>query len=98
MKIKKDFNVFLIIFAHHFDYDKFYEEIKRNEWNQDRPRTGTLVKTYFKGEFGVQKRFPKGESEKSFPPVRCLKIPAGDLMKEEIPDEKITIEDKENIV
>ena len=54
--------------------------------------------TYFKGEFGIQKRFPKGESEKSFPPVRCLKIPAGDLMKEEIPDEKITIEDKENIV
>ena len=49
-------------------------------------------------EFGSQKRFPKGESEKSFPPVRCIKMPATDLMKENIPDEKIKIEDKENIV
>ena len=65
---------------------------------KDRPRTATLVKTYFKGEFGAQKRFPKGENEKSFPPVRCIKMPATDLMKEEIPDEKITIEDKEYIV
>ena len=83
---------------YYFDYDKFYEEIKRNEWTKDRPRTATLIKSHFKAEFGFQKRFPKGENEKSFPPVRCIKMPADDLMKEEIPEEKITIEDKENIV
>ena len=83
---------------YYFDYDKFYEEIKRNEWTKDRPRTATLIKSHFKAEFGFQKRFPKGESEKSFPPVRCIKMPADDLMKEEIPDEKIEIEDKQNIV
>ena len=83
---------------YYFDYDKFYEEIKRNEWTKDRPRTATLIKSHFKAEFGFQKRFPKGDSEKSFPPVRCIKMPADDLMKEEIPDEKIEIEDKQNIV
>tara|TARA_E500000331_G_scaffold236656_1_gene226952 strand:- start:3712 stop:5340 length:1629 start_codon:yes stop_codon:yes gene_type:complete len=83
---------------YYFDYDKFYEEIKRNEWNKDRPRTGTLIKVHFKGEFGFQKRFPKGESEKSYPPVRCLKIPIKDLKREEIPDEKVQIENKEDIV
>ena len=76
----------------------YYIQISTIDWTKDRPRTATLIKTHFKGEFGFQKRFPKGESDKSFPPVRCLKMPADDLMKEEIPDEKITIEDKENIV
>ena len=57
-----------------------------------------VIKSNFKAEFGFQKRFPKGESEKSFPPVRCIKMPADDLMREEIPEEKIEIEDKQNIV
>ena len=52
----------------------------------------------FGGEFGVQKRFPKGENTKSWTPIRCLKIPALDLAKEETPDEIIQIENKEDIV
>jgi hypothetical protein len=83
---------------YYFDYDKFYDEIRRNEWNKDRSRTGTMIKQFFKGDFDCQKRFPKKESEKSFPPLRVLKLPLTDLEKEEIPDEKIKIEDKENIV
>jgi hypothetical protein len=83
---------------YYFDYDKFYEEIRRNEWNKDRSRTGTMIKQFFKGDFDCQKRFPKGESEESFPPLRVLKLPIADLEHEEIPDEKIIIEDKEKIV
>ncbi len=57
-----------------------------------------MIKQYFKGEFDCQKRFPKGDNEESFPPLRVLKLPKEDLEKEEIPEEIIEIEDKENIV
>ena len=83
---------------YYFDYDKFYEEIRRNEWGKDRSRTGTMIKQFFKGDFDCQKIFPKKENKDSFPPLRVLKLPIADLEKEEIPDEKITIEDKEHIV
>jgi len=83
---------------YYFEYDKFYEEIRRSEWNKDRSRTARMITTSFSGDFDCQKRFPKKESEKSFPPLRVLKLPVADLEKEEIPDEKITIEDKEHIV
>ena len=57
-----------------------------------------MIKNSFMGEFGVQKRFPKGENTKSWTPIRCLKIPALDLAKEETPVEIIQIETKEDIV
>ena len=79
-------------------YNKLYEELKRNEWKQDRARTAQLIKTYFNGDFTCQKRFPKGENKESYPQVRCLKLPIADLALEEIPDEKIEIENKEDIV
>ena len=82
----------------YFVYDKFYDELKRGDWNQERARTATMVKQYFKGEFDCQKRFPKGDNEESFPPLRVLKLPKEGLEKEEIPEEIIEIEDKENIV
>jgi hypothetical protein len=83
---------------YYFEYDKFYEEIRRSEWNKDRSRTARMITTSFSGDFDCQKRFPKKESEKSFPPLRVLKLPVADLEKEEIPDETVTIEDKEHIV
>ncbi len=82
----------------YFVYDKFYDELKRGDWNQERARTATMIKQYFKGEFDCQKRFPKGDNEESFPPLRVLKLPKEGLEKEEIPEEIIEIEDKENIV
>jgi hypothetical protein len=82
----------------YFIYDKFYDELKRGDWTQERARTATMVKQYFKGEFDCQKRFPKGDNEESFPPLRVLKLPKEGLEKEDIPDELIEIEDKENIV
>jgi len=83
---------------YYFEYDKFYEYLRTNEWNKDRSRTGTMIKQFFKGDFDCQKRFPKKENQESWPPLRVLKLPIADLEKEEIPDEKITIEDKEHIV
>ena len=59
----------------YFVYDKFYDELKRGDWNQERARTATMIKQYFKGEFDCQKRFPKGDNEESFPPLRVLKLP-----------------------
>ena len=56
-------------------YDKFYDELKRGDWTQERARTATMIKQYFKGEFDCQKRFPKGDNEESFPPLRVLKLP-----------------------
>ena len=53
---------------------------------------------WHKGEFDCQKRVPKGDNEESFPPLRVLKLPKEGLEKEEIPEEIIEIEDKENIV
>ena len=82
----------------YFIYDKFYDELKRGDWTQERARTATMIKQYFKGEFDCQKRFPKGDNEESFPPLRVLKLPKEGLEKEDIPDELIEIEDKENIV
>lgn len=81
-----------------FVFDKFMDDAKRFEWRKDASRTGIMIKNIFKGEFGIQKRFPKGENTKSFPPIRCLKIPTLDLAKEETPDEIIQIENKEDIV
>ena len=83
---------------YYFIYDKFYEELRRGEWNLEKARTATMIKQYFKGEFNYQKRFPKGENEEAFPPLRVLKLPKQDLSKEEIPDELLAIEDKEDIV
>ena len=79
-------------------YNKFYEELKRNDWKLDRARTAHFIKTYFKGDFNCQKRFPKGENKESYPQVRCLKLPISDLNLEEIPDELVEIENKEEIV
>jgi len=83
---------------YYFDFDKFYEYLRTNEWNKDRSRTATMIRASFKGNFDCQKRFPKKENQESWPPLRVLKLPIADLEKEEIPDEKITIEDKEHIV
>ena len=57
-----------------------------------------MIGQYFGGEFSCQKRFPQGNNEKPFPPIRVLKLPKEGLEKEDIPDELIEIEDKENIV
>ena len=84
--------------SYYFDFDQFFDYIRRFEWKKDSSRTGVMIKNIFKGEFGVQKRFPKGENTKSFPPLRCLKVPKLDLAKEETPDELIQIENKEDIV
>jgi len=84
--------------SYYFDFDQFFDYIRRFEWRKDSSRTGVMIKNIFKGEFGVQKRFPKGENTKSFPPLRCLKVPKLDLAKEETPDELIQIENKEDIV
>jgi len=83
---------------YYFDFDQFFDYIRRYEWRKDSSRTGVMIKNIFSGEFGIQKRFPKGDNTKSFPPLRCLKIPKEDLFKEEIPDEIIQIENKEDIV
>jgi hypothetical protein len=83
---------------YYFIYDKFYDELKRGDWTKERARTATMIKQYFNGDFDCKKRFPKGENEDSFPPIRVLKLPKEGLQKEEIPDELIESENKENIV
>ena len=83
---------------YYFNYEYLYDRIRTRDWTKDRSRTATMIKQYFKGDFNCIKRFPKGESKTSHEPRRCLKLPRKDLEKEEIPDEKIKIEDKENIV
>ena len=74
------------------------DELKRGDWTKERARTATMIKQYFNGDFDCKKRFPKGENEDSFPPIRVLKLPKEGLQKEEIPDELIESENKENIV
>ena len=84
---------------YYFVFQKFFEELKRGDWAQKRDRTAHLIRQHFKGDFDCKKRFPKNEGdEESNPQVRCLKLPKLDLEKEEAPDEKINMEDKENIV
>ena len=80
-------------------FTSLFEELKRNDWKQDKQRTSHLIAQHFNGDFDCKKRFPKNEGdEESNPQVRCLKLPKLDLEKEEAPDEKINMEDKENIV
>ena len=81
-----------------FIYDSFYEELKRGDWVKERSRTATMIGQYFGGEFSCQKRFPQGNNEKPFPPIRVLKLPKEGLEKEEIQDEFIKQENKETIV
>jgi len=81
-----------------FIYDSFYEELKRGDWIKERSRTATMIGQYFGGEFNYQKRFPQGNNEKPFSPLRVLKLPKEGLEKEEIQDEFIKQENKETIV
>ena len=89
--LKDDGNYFFV-------YQKFYDELKRSDWRTDRARTAHMMRAHFKADFDCKKRFPKGDNEDSFPQIRVVKISIEGLEKEEIPEEKIEIEDKKEIV
>jgi hypothetical protein len=55
-------------------------------------------RSLFKADFDCKKRFPKKENQESFPQIRVVKISIEGLEKEEIPEEKVVIENKGDIV
>ena len=83
---------------YYFVFQKFYDELRRGDWKADRARTGHMMRSLFKADFDCKKRFPKKENQESFPQIRVVKISIEGLEKEEIPEEKVEIENKGDIV
>ena len=87
----------------YFVYASFFNSLKNKEWKLDRGLTAEAMKRLFTADFGIQKRFPKQEGDKTAnTPINVVKIsldkfPELIADEEETEPELIKIKGKEDI-
>ena len=87
----------------YFVYQKFFNTLKNKEWKMNKAKTAEEMIRLFEAEFGMNKRYPKKESQKDAnPPVKvtkiCLKNIDEFLEKEKAPIEEKDFGNKEEIM
>jgi len=92
-----------------FVFDKFFDKLKNEEWKYDAQKTSYMISNeLFDNEdsdeekralFGKPKRFPgRNNNGEYWRPIRVARIPLYLFEEPEDIDEKIEIEDKDDII
>jgi hypothetical protein len=82
----------------YFRFVSFYNFLKNKEWKESKGHTGEKLKELFNVEFGIQKRFPKKENEKtSYGGIEVVEVPIEKFKKESSEVEIIPIRNKDEI-
>jgi hypothetical protein len=87
----------------YFVYQKFFNTLKNKEWKMNKAKTAEEMIRLFEAEFGMNKRYPKKDSQKDpNPPVKvtkvCLKKIDEFFEKEKAPVEEKDFGNKEEIM
>jgi len=82
----------------YFRFVSFYNFLKNKEWKESKGHTGEKLKELFKVEFGIQKRFPKKDNEKtSYGGIEVIEVPIEKFKKESSEVEILPIRNKDEI-